>query len=98
MEAKYFIPIRQLCSTYEVEVSFFESLNEVGLIEIITIEETPSLHQDLLSDIEKMIRMYHELNINIEGIDVIYNLLQKVSDLKNELTATQNSLRLYQNL
>lgn len=98
MEVQEFISINQLCSTYQVEVSFFNELNEVGLIKITTIEEVPYLHQALLSDIEKMIRMHHELAINIEGIDVVCNLLQKVADLQNELIATQNRLRLYEDL
>lgn len=96
METQEFISITQLCCTYQVEVAFFNELNEVGLIEITTIEKTPYLHQNLLSDIEKMIRMHRELSINIEGIDVVCNLLQKVTDLQDELIATKNRLRLYE--
>jgi hypothetical protein len=98
MKAQEFISIHQLCSIYQVEVSFFNQLNEIGLIEFTIIEETPYLHQDLISDIEKMIRMHNELAINIEGIDVVCNLLQKVTDLQNELITTQNRLRLYEDL
>ncbi len=97
MEAKNYIPVILLCSHYKVEVSFFNELYEVGLIEIITIEQTQYLHQDRINDIEKMIRMHHELNVNIEGIDVIFNLLQKVNDLQSKLNATQNRLLLYEN-
>ncbi len=96
MEAKDFIPVIQLCSHYKVEVSFFNALNEVGLIEITTIEQASYLHQDTIGDVEKMIRIHHELNVNIEGIDVVFNLLQKVDDLQNELNAAQNRLRLYE--
>jgi hypothetical protein len=43
-----------------------------------------------------MIRFNQELNINIEGIDVIFNLLQKMNSLQEELNTTQNRLRLYE--
>lgn len=98
METQEFISINQLCSIYQVEISFFNELNEIGLIEFTIIEETPHLHQDLISDIEKMIRMHQDLAINIEGIDVVCNLLQKVTDLQNELIHTKNRLRLYEDL
>jgi hypothetical protein len=97
MEPKNYIPVGLLCSHYKVEVSFFNELYDVGLIEIVTIEQTQYLHQDKISDIEKMIRMHRELNVNIEGIDVIFNLLQKVNDLQSKLNATQNRLLLYEN-
>ena len=44
-----------------------------------------------------MIRIHHELNINIEGIDVVFNLLHKVDDLQSEIDAVRNRLRLYEN-
>jgi len=97
MEIKDFIPVIQLCSHYKVEISFFNELNEVGLIDITTIEQTLYLHQDKINDVEKMIRIHRELNVNTEGIDVVFNLLQKVDDLQNELNNVQNRLRLYEN-
>ena len=98
MEAKDFIPVILLCSHYKVEVSFFNELDEVGLIDIIKIEQTSYLHHDKINDLEKMIRIYHELNVNIEGIDVVFNLLQKVDDLQSELNTVQSRLRLYENV
>jgi hypothetical protein len=97
MEIKDFIPVIQLCSHYKVEISFFNELNEVGLIEITTIEQSLYLHQDKINYVEKMIRIHRELNVNTEGIDVVFNLLQKVDDLQNELNNVQNRLRLYEN-
>lgn len=97
MEIKDFIPVIQLCSHYKVEISFLNELHEVGLIEIVTIERTSYLHQDKINDVEKMIRIHHELKVNTEGIDVVFNLLQKVDDLQNELNTIRDRLRLYEN-
>ena len=35
--------------------------------------------------------------MNLEGIDVVFNLLEKERDLRNELIALKNRLRLYEN-
>ncbi|MFT5306794.1 MAG: hypothetical protein ACI89M_002321 [Chitinophagales bacterium] len=36
------------------------------------------------------------MDLNIEGIDVVFNLLQKVETMQNELTQWQNKLRFYE--
>lgn len=96
MDRQNLILIDKLCTHYEVELSFFSALNEIGLIEIMVIEETQFIHQDKLSDIEKMIRLHHDLELNCESIDVVFNLLQKVDALQNELNAAKNRIRLYE--
>jgi hypothetical protein len=96
MNTEKFIPLNQLCTNYQVEISFFGNLNDIGLIEIITIENGQYIHYDRLNDVEKMVRMYRELEVNIEGIDIVFNLLHKIDDLQDKLTAARNRLRLYE--
>lgn len=90
------IAITTLCSHYEIEFSFIDALNKTGLIQIVLIEQNQFIHQDQIGDLEKMIRMHHELNVNIEGIDVVFNLLKKEKELREELNALKNRLRLYE--
>jgi hypothetical protein len=96
MKMKNLIPIPVLCAHYEVELSFFSNLSEMGLFEIKTIENSHYIDSDAVCNIEKMIRMHQELDVNMEGIDVVFNLLQKIDVLQNELTALKNRLRLYE--
>jgi hypothetical protein len=91
------ILISTLAQHYKVEITFFFDLNELGLIEITTIEKSQYIHQKQMVEIEKMIRMYNELEVNIPGIDVAFNLLQKINSLQKELISTKNRLRLYEN-
>lgn len=93
---KNYIPINHLCSHYKVKMSFFNQLNDFGLIEMITIEETYHIHEDKISDVEKIIRMYKELGINFEGIDIILNLLQRNVELQLELDEFRNKLNRYE--
>lgn len=97
MNTENLIPLNQLSSHYQVEFSFFNELNEIGLIEINTIEQSQYVHVDSLKEIEKIIRIHHELDINIEGIDVVFNLLNKIEDLQNEINSVRNKLSLYEN-
>ncbi len=97
METDNLISVQQFCIHHNVEFAFINSLNEYGLIEVTTVEETQYIYKGQLKDLEKMIRMHYELDINIEGIDAISHLLNMVDDLHTELTSLKNKLRLYEN-
>ena len=96
MNIENLISLPTLSTHYKVEIAFFNNLSEMGLLEIKTIEETQYIHPDAIFEIEKIIRMHQELEVNIEGIDVVFNLLQKIEDLQNELITIKNRLRLYE--
>lgn len=87
------ILIETLCTHYEIEVSFIDSLSELGLIELHTVEEIQYLPEETLSLLEKMIRIHQDLHINPEGIDVIFRLLDKVETLNKELQETRRKLK-----
>lgn len=96
MAADNLILIETLCPHYEIEISFFEDLYHHGLITIVTVEERRFVHQNDISDIEKIIRLHYDLNVNIEGIDIVLNLLKKEKELQEELNAVRNRLKLYE--
>lgn len=85
MERNELISVTEFCRYYQVEVSFIQSLKESGLIEISDIEENAFIPFDEMPRIEKFIRMHYDLNINLEGLETIEYLLQKIQTLQDEL-------------
>jgi len=96
MENEQLITIEQFCIHYNIEYSFIQSLTEFGLLEITTVEETQYLSREHIRDVEKMIRLHYDLDINLEGIEAITHLLQRVDKLQEELTVLKNRLKLYE--
>jgi len=96
MNSKNLIQIKQFCVYHEIENTFITELHNYGLVEIIIQEDDEYIQPDQLPAIEKMIRMHYDLKINLEGIDAIYHLLSKIETLQQNLTATQNKLRLFE--
>jgi len=96
MKADYLIPLDIFCTSHDIEISLISSLNEAGLIEIKTIEEAGFLNSEQLQQLERYILFYCELNINLEGIDAIKHLLNRVNAMHDEITALRNRLRLYE--
>jgi hypothetical protein len=86
----------EFCANHNVEISFIGSLQETGLIEITTIEEIEYIHTSQLQELEKIVRLYYELDINLEGIETIIHLLQRINKMQDEITLLNNRLRLYE--
>ena len=89
------IPADEFCVRYNAEISFITALHEYGLIEITTIEENFFIDANELQKLEQFTRWHYELDINLEGIEVIENLLDRVKHLQDKITELQNKLRLY---
>jgi hypothetical protein len=96
MKTDKLLRLEDLCVHYEVEHTFFMHLSEAGLIEITIINNTHYIHPDRINDVEKMMRLHHDLELNIEGIDVVFHLLQKIDCLNTELVSVRNRLLLYE--
>jgi phage terminase small subunit len=98
METKDLILIEHFCTNHDIEFSFIDSLQKFGLIEVIIVKDNKYLPQEQLKDVEKMMRMHYDLEINMEGIDVISNLLKHMDNLQQDLIAAQNKLRRFESL
>ena len=96
MTKENFIPVATLCTYYKVEMSLIQDLDDNGLIKIIQIEEAPFIHEDLISPLEKMLRLHQDLHINAAGIDTIFNLLKRFEDIQKELKTLKSRLKIYE--
>lgn len=90
------IPADEFCAYHNIEISFINSLHEAGLIEITTIKETEYISESQLHELEKIVRLYYDLDINIEGIETVMHLLERINEMQDEITVLKNRLRLYE--
>lgn len=91
------VPASEFCMHHNIELSFIDSLNESGLIEIINIEEKTFVPASQLSHLEKLVRLYNEMDINLEGIETITYLLHRLNDMQQQILLLTNRLRMYEN-
>jgi hypothetical protein len=90
------IAVNEFCVNHHIEISFINLLQQNGLIEIRTIESKYFVEKEQLPQLEKYVRFYYELDINLEGIETISYLLQRIENLQNEIVVLKNKLRLYE--
>ncbi len=96
MEPKEYISITEFCSRHHIQYSFINSLTEHGLLDITIIEEDEFIHPEQVRELEKIMRLHFDLEINVQGIDAINHLLNKVSELQEEIRYLRNRLDRYE--
>ena len=96
MATQDIITAKEFCIHHNVEMTFIQSLGESGLVEIIQTEEEICVPMHQLPQLEKMVRLYYEMDINMEGIETINHLLNRMNEMQQEIVRLQNRLGVYE--
>ena len=98
MQTDNLVDINELCVSHNIEFSFVSSLQDNGLIELITVDDNWFIEPEQLYLLERCISLHYDLDINLEGIETINYLLEKISSLQEEVVELKNRLRLYEKI
>jgi hypothetical protein len=96
MADEHLIPVQEFITHYKIELSFIDSLNESGLIEIISVKQSQYIPKEQIGELEKLIRLHDDLEINAEGIAAIAHLLNRLDTLNEEMRLLKNKLQRYE--
>ena len=89
------IIVSEYCDKCHIEPEFIGMLQEGGLIDVLTQNGIQYLTTDELPDVERYSRLYYDLDINMEGIDAILHLLERMGEMQREIEYLRNRLRLF---
>lgn len=89
------ILLKEFCTHHNVSIKFIYALQDSGLIEILQMDEELYLPDEQLPYLEKMLRLY-QLDINMEGLETISHLLNRMSELQQEIVLLKNRLIMYE--
>ncbi len=90
MANKNLIAAAEFCTWHQVDYTFISSLQNAGLITIEIVDKEPYVQESELNKLEKMIRLYNDLEINLAGIEAITHLLERVENMQEELRVLRN--------
>lgn len=86
----------EFCSANKIDPSFIISIFESGLIEAERSGDEIYFPSGQLPVVEKIMMLYYDLDINLEGIETIMYLLKRSEQMQNEIILLRNRLRLYE--
>ncbi len=96
MQTEDLIAATDFCTHHRVEYSFINSLSENGLITITTVQENRYIPLSELHKLEQLVRLHTDLDINLEGLEAINHLLQRIEGMQNQITILKNKLRMFE--
>ena len=96
MQTEEMIAASEFCIHHNIDQSFLYSLKDAGLIEISITEEKIFVPESQLSNLEKLVRLYYEMDINLEGIETITHLLQRMHAMQQQIVELSNRLSRYE--
>jgi hypothetical protein len=91
MEQDELIPVKDYCFYHNIEYSFIDSLENSGLISVTSVQQSAFSPLDEMSKLEKFVRLHYDLDINLEGIETINYLLEKIEAMQEEILQLKNS-------
>ncbi len=92
MEPEELIPAKDFCIHHNIEYSFIDTLHNSGLIGITTVHQSSYILPDELHKLEKFVRLHYDLDINVEGIETISYLLEKIENMQKEIAKLNSSI------
>lgn len=90
------IIVDEFCASHQLEVSFIHSLKDHGMIETVFVEQSLCIYADELPRLEQIVRLHRDLDINIEGIEVISDLLVRIEEMQTEITHLRKRLDFFE--
>ncbi|MBK7103230.1 MAG: chaperone modulator CbpM [Flavobacteriales bacterium] len=96
MNTENLIAIDVFCAQQEVETSFVLALHERGLVTITQMQMRYFVELEQLPRLEQLARMHYDLDINLEGIEALSHMLERVEGLQRELRELGERLGRYE--
>ncbi|MCO6482958.1 MAG: hypothetical protein J5I62_09200 [Flavobacteriales bacterium] len=87
------VSLEAYCTGSHVELSFIESLEENGLVQVIVRESHRFLPVDQLPQLDRLVRLHEDLGINVEGLGAITHMLERMAAMQDEMNQLRNRLR-----
>ncbi|MDP9960371.1 chaperone modulator CbpM [Chryseobacterium lathyri] len=82
----------ELVKIYNIDITFFDELVDVGLLSVETENEIRYLLYEDLPVFERFTNWHYDLEINLPGLEVINDMLQKIEELKKKNRDLMNKL------
>jgi hypothetical protein len=96
MEQENFISVNDFCAHHHLELSFIQTLEANGVLETTMYKEVRYLPLESLGQAEQFARLHQEMEIHPEDLDVVYDLLERMKLMQEQLRKMQQQIDFYE--
>lgn len=93
MEELILIPVEHFCISHKIEIQWVKSLQDFGLVKIVTKKDLLYIPENELKKLERILVFNRELDINLEGIEAIFQLLSRLEKVQERVLLLENQLQ-----
>ena len=98
METNDMILAETFCVHHQIALSFIQQLRNQGMIETVIVEGNIFIPESELVRLEKIMHLHFDLDINLEGIETINYLLDRITHMQQEITTLNNRLKAWEDI
>ena len=91
-----YISIDEFANFHQVTTQLILEFAEFGLIEVKPVNKKTCIVSENLDKCERAIRLYRDLGVNKEGIEIILEMRQKHLEMQQELTRLKHQINKYE--
>lgn len=90
------ISVSEFCTCHQIEWSFVQSVYESGLIDLRTVGDETFIPENDVKELETVVHLCNDMDINLEGVEVIRRLIERIDGMHEEIIRLQNRLDFYE--
>ena len=79
------IQIEIFCEFHKVDIQLVYSIIDNGFIEVVRKDKVVFIPSNAIENLERCIRLSHDLGVNMAGLEVINNMRMKMLELREKI-------------
>ena len=83
---KNYITIKELAAFHEIDEGYLMEFIHFGIISVKKQKTNLEIHLDDVEELERAIRLRRDLEVNLQGVDIICRLRTRIVELQRELS------------
>jgi hypothetical protein len=95
MATQKLIAIKEFCVHHQIPADLILQMEQFEMVELVWIKRTGYIPAKSLSGLEQILRIYQDLQINLEGIQAVLHLLDKLEEKEAALQKLRDQLMFY---
>ncbi len=96
MEKTNYIQVSQFCLKTRMEYAFLEALISRELINFEREANEYYILVDEVGEIERFYRLHHDLGVNVDGLEVLNEMLGRMKTMEEEIKYLRQKLQVYE--